>query len=668
MCLGPLRLEGHKDLKVAGKHLLLLSYARLEGVNSRAELARLFWSHLASSYTPKGVRKDLSNLAVARAVLSRELDVDIEDPAQLASLESDVSRFEDALERGAFADALDLYRQGLFLEGIEDKPRLKLSAELYSWLEERRTQLAQNAQDALAGLAQQPETRQDALYYAEDIFRLSLYSSDLHLWGHLHRTLSQLGSPQEREAQAVFAELVASRFDDISQEALTLYLTLSLQGVSNLAAAQVAADLSPKVGAACLGELRSANLVTAESYVINQEVAHHYFASRPQEKMALLSRLREHTPAEQAYRIYRAIYELSQTFGGVGYWEGARTAYCYKAKLLIDKGDFGAAADALAQFEEAEYHAQRTPGAENRFLQAYALERLRRYKQGLKVLVGVEQTPEITAMNAALFSRTSDFQEAKKLAQQVRAMDASTPRMFWAKAIALNTLGQIAYEENSLLEAEMCFSQATIQWALAGHPQRELGALMNRANILEELKRSDEARGVYEEVLEKCEDDVLRVRTLLNLGFRHEELEEVSQALSFYLQAHAVCETQNLKDRDMGLVAIAYNNLGHIQWKLGHSEAHANLSYAADLALKAGERLSYAGALSNLALVERDIAKLAVALELLEQLGSHRELMYYSELYKQLLQARIGEAKKTQDTKSLHFLEETFASFCGVEA
>ena len=661
-CFGALELE-YPPAKVTSKHLLLLSYVALEGVSSRQELAHLFWSHLAGSYTQKGERKDLANLGVARAVLKRELDVDIEDKRQLASFECDVKQFETLVSAGDFERALALYSQGIFLESIETKPRLNLSAEFYGWLEQKRTRVSALALDALTYLTRQPEGKQKALVYAEEVFHLSHDSRDLDVQERLYKVLAQLDSPLALEVQKTLTTLVEERLETISADSLTLYLAFSLQEIGNLAAAQIAADISPSAGAACAHELRDATLIDAQNRVVSGEVARAYLEQHPRKKLRLLSRLRDHTPTEQAHGIYRAIYEINQTFGGMGYWEQARAAYTHKATMLIEKGEFQTAADVLGQLQEAEHHSQQTPNPEGRFLQAYALERLSHYQQGLAILEGVKETPDIIAIRAALLARTANFQEAKALAQRVKESGATSSRQFWVKALALNTLGQIAYEENSLLEAEVCFTQAALQWALAGHPQRELGALMNRANSLEKLRRGDEARQVYEEVLAKCDHgDVLRVRTLLNVGHLFEDLGEWQQAYNYYRQAHALCEAQQLEERDTALAAAVHNNLGYTQWHLGLEAARTHLNCAMTLALRAGEHLLYAVALGNLALVERDLAKLAAALELLKQLGS-RELAHYRERYEQMLRARIETAKEAEDVKSLQFLEETFASF-----
>ena len=669
ICFGDLRLDGAPKAKVTSKHLLLLSYVLLEGVTSRQNLASLFWPHLADEVTRKGERKDMSNLGVARAVIRRNLDIDIENKAQLGALNCDVQAFRTALRYGKLEEALDYYRQGSFLQDIENKPRLGLSHEFYFWLDQKRAELSNLAQDALTRLAQDPQTQQTVLSYAEETFKLSRHSRDLAMHGQLYQLLTRLSSPLMYEARKTFSTLADEYLEaELSEEALRFYLMLSLQSTLNLAAAQVAADLSPHAAAACLEELRDCRLITTDNTVLSQELAHYYFEKHPQQKLSLLGSLRDNSPPEQAYSIYQNIYEITQTFGGMGYWEKARTAYCAAARAHMDNQDFQSAAEVLQQFQEAEYRNQQRPNPENRFLQAYALERLRHYTEGLQVLENVQETPEILAIKAALLVRTANYQTARALAEQVERIQLETlesgqKQAIWAKAIALNTLGQIAYEENSLLEAEVCFDQATIQWALAAQPQRELGALMNRANVLEQLERVEEARRVYEEVLDKCEgDSILRISTLLNLGYMYENLEDWQEAYEFYEQARRTAEEEPTVQRDLDLVAGIYNNLGNAQRRLGFEDARASLKRAVDLSLRAGARLWYAKSLSNLAMLDQDIGKFTVALDLFRQLGSQRELEHYGHHFRTMLRDHIVRARSARNTENLLFLMKTFSA------
>jgi tetratricopeptide (TPR) repeat protein len=667
MCFGKLELEGCTSSRVAQQQLLLLCYCILEGVRPRWELASLFWPHLAGEFTKKGERKDASNLGVARAILKTDVGLDIEVAQSLEMLESDLISFRKALEIGDLETAAMLSRRGVFLNEIEHRSRLKIGQELYQWLIARRIELNEQSRAVLVQLAQfavQNSQFERARNLAEEAQAIDQEGGSADTLSKLHQLLLELHSPLAEQASTVLSASLEDLQLDLSEPAFKFYLILSLQDPSNLAAAQRAAELGTKTGADCMQELLNVGLTTTDGQ-LNAEIARHYLREHPAEKIALLSRLREHTPTSQAYAIYRDIFGISQTFGGVGYWDRARTAYCVKAKGLIDLEDFETAAMILTQFEQAEHFNQQIPHPENRFLQAYALERLRQAKRGLEVLEGVQETPEILAIKSALLL-SENYATAMQAAKTVLDTDQNTPTVAWAKAIALNTLGRIAIEEKRLAKAEMYFDQAAVMWALAGHATREIGALMNRANVLEQLNRYDDAQRAYEEVLTKAgENDHLRVRTLLNLGYMHEQREHRTEAYEYYRRACDLSQSIDLVQRDAALVASIFNNLGYNEWKLGLNEqARASLNIAMDTALKSGERLWYAAALGNLALVERSVGKLEMALELLKQLGAQSVIEEFSAPYQQLLKTLALEAQCAGRLDELALYADKLAVHC----
>ncbi len=154
LAFGPLAFSNPAP-NISTKPLLVLCYLSLEGHRSRPELAALFWSHLAGQRTKKGERKDHNNYGVTRAVLKRELGVNIGDTVQVAALPCDVKAFEQAPNEGRLEDALNLYRRGLLLKDIETNGWLELSTEFLDWLDAKRAALAQRAQAALLGVAQE---------------------------------------------------------------------------------------------------------------------------------------------------------------------------------------------------------------------------------------------------------------------------------------------------------------------------------------------------------------------------------------------------------------------------------------------------------------------------------------------------------------------------------
>ncbi|NJK45407.1 MAG: tetratricopeptide repeat protein, partial [Pleurocapsa sp. SU_196_0] len=105
-------------------------------------------------------------------------------------------------------------------------------------------------------------------------------------------------------------------------------------------------------------------------------------------------------------------------------------------------------------------------------------------------------------------------------------------------------------------------------------------------------------------------------------------------------------QRQDLASNDAALVASVFNNLGYTEWKLGwRDQARGSLNAAMELALRTGEKHTYAAALGNFALVERSVGKLEMAIDLLRQLGAQRHLEEFSALYRELLQTLLLEAR-----------------------
>ena len=362
--------------EVSTKPLIMLAYVRLEGHRSRLELSRLFWSHLAGQRTKKGERKDFNNYSVARAALKRVLGVDIEDAAQVTAFPCDVKAFIAAFHEGRLEDALRLYRRGSLLQGVEAQSRLKLSAEFLDWLDAKRAALACLAQEALLEIAQNPRYRGCAVRCAEETYRAERDSPNLGLLAQLHSLLSRLGSPLAFDARRRLEGRLNALLEEMSWASFRLYLALSLQDAPNLAAAQIALNLSPQAGAACVAELRHARLISAHNTVINSAVADFYFQRHTGEEMTLLRGLAESTPTEEAFIIFQTLFEKSHTFGGVGYWDKARAAYLDEARTLATLRDFEAAARVLEQLREAEVRNQQPPHPESQALWGYALEHL----------------------------------------------------------------------------------------------------------------------------------------------------------------------------------------------------------------------------------------------------------------------------------------------------
>lgn len=378
------------NTKIGTKSLILLSYVSLEGSRSRLELSRLFWSHLEGQHTDRGESKDLKNYGVVRATLKRELGVDIEDSAQVAAIPCDAQLFVQGVDEGRAQEALGFYRRGSFLAGADFQSRLHLSAEVLDWLDAKRALFAQLAQTALLEVAQNPhqnpQYRACATKCAEKTYEAERGSHNLGLLTELYHLLSELGSPLAADARRKLERQLETLVEELTPEAFRFYLLLSLQDVPNLAAAQIAANLSPQAGSMCAEELRSARLISTQNTVLNHGAAELYLEQHVGEKVALLCDLAQSTPVEQACSIFQALYTTNHTFGGAGYWEKAQKAYYEKAKALLAEQNFEAVVATLGQLEQAEIANQKQPLRKGLALQAYALECLNRDEEALAKL------------------------------------------------------------------------------------------------------------------------------------------------------------------------------------------------------------------------------------------------------------------------------------------
>lgn len=652
--LGKLELEPLGS-KLGPQSLLLLSYVSMEGLIAKTDLARLFWSHLAEEVTAKGERKDIKNLGVCLAGLKRELAIDLDAAAKVQFLKSDALELETAFLSRTWQAVLDLNKKGEFLAGLEHKPRLNLGSEIYSWLMNKRERFADYAKEACLNLAEQlvqseKYDQANELLNANAAPLLKLHDLDLlepAFLTRLYRLFLSLGHPSVSKLRQAFESYLSTALNDelISKQALQVLLALSLQVNLNLVAVQRALNLSPKQLASCREELIAARLLGANSQVLANDIATYYLEQHPSLHISLLSSLIQHTAAEHALPLFQSIYKASHTFGGMGYWPKALQAYTVTAKKLIQEEHYTEALALLNELRQAEETSQQDPSTQSRFLLAYCLERLEHYKEGLAVLSDVAESSDIRAIKALFLLKAGQFQAAKALAEQVMTEVLSSHSESWARAIAANVLGQISYEEAAFFDAESYFDESAAQWQAAQMPKRVLGAIMNRANVFERLGEKHRAREIYKQVILASDPyPVLKIHAFLNLGYLAEQEENWHEALVFYEGAHNFC--LGLGAIVPALLARVHNNYGYSLWQTKQPVlAIKHLNEAIDFALEAGERLTYAKALGNLALIHSDVGKMEASLRLLQEMGAKTEQKSYQHLFVKGLEEKIKAAR-----------------------
>ena len=660
--LGGLSLEGIRSSRLSPQLLLLLTYLKLEGKQARMQLASLFWPDAAHELTKKGERKDLRNLGSALATLRRELGFDPEDTRALEALACDASELKALFNTQTLKEALRLYQQGIFLEGLEHKPRLHLSSDLSEWLSETRRSFKRQAVEAMLHLAEEALKQGDAqtvASYAQQAYEQSSTQEPAFL-SRLYKLLLFAGSPLSTKVRQAFETCLEDALDEgrLSEESIDLFLTLSQQANPSLAVAQVATNLSPKASILCLEELIREKLIGAKQEVLAPDIAEHYLDKRPSERLRILSQLREHSADTHALSIYRQIYKYTQSYGGAGYWHKAQNAYKEEAKKLIHEQNFQEAEALLGELKLAEDTAQKEPQAALRFLHAYTLERLRQPEKGLKVIAGIEETLDILAIKSALLLRAKNYKAAKEAAWFAYEQSASSDSSSWAKAIAANSLGQIAYFENDFSSAEFYYEQSASAWQLNHVTSRELGALMNHSIILAATGKTSQAKLFYESIIAKSTlFPLLQLRALVNLSHLHNLQESWSDAIANLSNALKIMQEQALTQADHLLHIEILNNFAYALWQSGDlRQAHYYFNEAMQLASESGEKLMYAAALGNMGALHNQLGKLETALSIFKELGNQHEYQEYLPLFAKTLETQLNNETQTELPKHIYTL------------
>jgi tetratricopeptide (TPR) repeat protein len=656
------------------KPLLLLSYVTLEGSQERRKLADLFWTEATSE--KNDVSKKLGKLSVVLAQFKREGATVFPDTPGLDPLPSlvtcDALEFLSALENNHLKKAIELY-QAPFLHDL-GKPLddLEVSNEILEWVLEKREFFGEKARSAMLQLAEQAleaGKKKEATHWAEKAYGLTeapeMEPAQLSRLQHL------LGVVKSEVTKKV-AKAVQASLDEISSEARDVFLALSLQRAPHLAVIREALKLSIDVLSQVREELLLSGLVDAESRVLAKDMAKDWLTQHPAERIPLLMKVVRATPAPEAFHLYQSVYAETKGFGGIGDLQKARKAYQHEAQALMDAKEFAATIETLSELREVERLYEAEPETQCRFLEAYALERLGRFKEAFELLQTLPEhlyNPNVTALKSVLLWRIGKGSEAKNAAEVALK---SGLEWLWAKATANNTLGYVAYSSEQLLESASFFKKAASLFQTAGEKDRWVGSLNNYANTLALMIDVSKRKGIdshtvdhlrqaaeaaYQTALEALdqldENNAQKARILLNLGTVWESAKEWEKAEKYYLEALAYAE----KIADLEIRARLHLNMGTVYSMMQQpKEAKESYGKAIQFAAKAGEYAMQGLAAANVAKMEKDPDSLEIALELLEQSGQREQYPFFEDDYEVILKLRLEEALAGNDVRKAHHL------------
>ncbi|MDX2006886.1 MAG: tetratricopeptide repeat protein [Meiothermus sp.] len=652
------------------KPLLMLAYIALEGPQERRRLAELFW-------TEGETQKRLGQLSVVLNQLKKEGGAGIiPDKAGLdpipVRLKCDAVEFVELMEQGQLEQALELY-SGSFLHDL-GKPLvdLEVSPELLDWILEQREVLAQKAQSALLQLAEAQLSkgdRREARTLAERAYSLpDAPQMEPATLSRLQHLLAQTGSSLASNLETD----LKTGFEDLSPTAQQVFLALALQTQPNLTITRNALKLSIGDISEARGELILGGFISSSTAVLAGEMALRWLEQHPTERVPLLLSLARSTPPEQAFALYRQIHQSTHGFGGAGDFPRARTAYLAQAQTLMNGLKFAETLEVLGELRAAEQVAEADPEPQVRFLEAYALERLGRFKEALVLTADIpeaQHTPSMVALRSVLLWRTGKSHEARAAAEQ--AVQSGLDWL-WAKATANNTLGYLAHSEERFLDAASSFKKAASLYLTAGEKNRWVGSLNNHAMALDELAQLAEKEGqsaerlealqanaeqAYQQTLQALEqtgdNPTLRARILLNIGLLWQRRTQLDKAEEYFVEAHEHAERANTLE----ISARLHLNLGMVY--LGQEkidEAREQFSKAISCAAQAGEFVIQGRAVGNIAFLDNDPDGIEVAIDLLRQSNHADALAVYIKDYETVLARNIEKSLQENNPSKAHRL------------
>ncbi len=659
------------------KHLLLLTYLALEGAKKRYELAEFFWEGLKEEKTNKGERKDLHNLSTTLSQIRKYVGKDsIENGKHKGEIQTSVScdakEFLQAFEAGKYDLAWSLY-QSAFLYDIENTFKFHAFDNLYLWIADMREQFASMAQKALIELAKESlekESYDQVRQFAELAHNLPAAPPlEPAMLSQVSYLLLAGGSPLAAKTNKAVDKFLEEA--ELSENALKLFLTLSLQEKVDFGVARTSLSISAKEASRVLGELVLAKLVGGGAEILAPDIASSYLDEHPELRLPLLLDLASATVKSQAFSVYQRIYEYDKTFGGLGYLQKAKIAYLSKAWEYAKEQDFQAAANMLKDIREAEERLQIDPDMEVRFLEVYALERMAYFKEALRLFedINPEGKPRLLALKATLLMRLGEQKEAQELAQTAleQADDSTAGR--WAKALALQCLGNVAYNLGNGDEAASLWRKTANYWFLLGETHRHVGVLNNLANALSRAgSHFDEIKAVFDEALELLDESegntFPKSHILISLGLTYVEWNQFEKAEQCYLEALTILKDSQLIDKALNQVAILYLNLGELyanQKKMGNARSY--LKKAIDVSLLSGDGITQACTLADLACLKENSNLMHTALEIFTDNEAIPELEAYKPIYEDMLKKRLSQNLLQQQFHSVKYYGKQLMSF-----
>ncbi len=401
-------------------------------------------------------------------------------------------------------------------------------------------------------------------------------------------------------------EALEARLDALPKGYDQVYLAMALLENPDPALVRRALGLKASVMSKAYETMIATGLIASSGKAFAYQAAQDHLEARRVLASQLALKLARELPDIEAFPLYSRAKLL---------WEDEdlphiKTAYAAWANELLRRGFPQRAGEVLQDAPK---------GEEITFLRSRALERAGLFKEALKELESLKETPEVLALKGALYWRLGKPEEARSASE--RALDGEME----ARAEAFNTLGHLVRSEGNYKGAETFARRAAALWKSLGNQSR-LTMALNNLGIAKALQ-GESTEIAFAEALEAAGDNVAdRAMTMLNIGKTHEMNEAIELAEKSYKQAIELAEIVG----DNQTIANGWNNIGVIYHKQSKiKEAKVAYEEALWFIRKGGDHFILGLIMANLAELTGDIEGWREALRILEGAGYKEEADQY---------------------------------------
>ncbi len=404
------------------------------------------------------------------------------------------------------------------------------------------------------------------------------------------------------------AEALEATLSMLPMTAREVYLSLALSDAADLSLVRTALALSAAQLATALDALIKSGLSEPSGQVRAKELAQEYLQARPVLHSDIALKLARCLEGKEAFPLYQVARSLWTAEDG----EKARESYLAWAAETLERGFPQDAAKFLEGLPL---------DAEVAYLRSSALEQAGLYAEALGCVEKVAENARLLALKGTLLWRLGKPGEAEEAATQALEGDNE------ARALALDTLGELARSRGAFDEAMKFYKRAGVIWRAVGNRRRWVLDLNNVAVVFSLKGNEEEALAQYQIALESTGDNAMLKGLIMgNIAISLEHLGRWDEAIQTYNETILLAKESQFtmaECRAWSNLALAFERQEQFE------QAKKTYETALELAYKSNDSEMIGVILANLAELDKDFDALNEALLILEKAGYSEQANEY---------------------------------------